>query len=239
MIDNKKILVIIPARGGSKRFPGKNIHPLMGKPLISYPIEASKGSKYVDKIVISTDSEEIADVGRKYGGEVPFMRPEELASDASRVIDSIDYTVKKLEADSGFHADYVVLLQAASPLMSTDNIDKAIELIVEKDADSVVGVAEVDNLNHPYNVREVYEDGRINFWQEELHYKHYNAPKPKFYHAGSLWVSSYNTICNDHKLEGKNNYPLIVERWQLADIDYKEDLTLIESIIKSNNYGKQ
>ncbi len=233
MENHKKFIAIIPARGGSKRFPGKNIYPLNGKPLISYAIEATKGIKSIDRVIVSTDNAEIAEVAKRYGAEIPFMRPDNLAIDSSPTIDTLTYTVQRLD-DEGYHADYVVLLQPTSPLISSNYIDEAIGLAIENNADSVVAVVEVNNLNHPYNIREIKEDGTIKFWQDKLHYEYIVKPKekPKFYYAGGVWVSSFQTLIGERKLEGKNNYPLIIPDLAALDVDYKEDLELIEAIIK-------
>lgn len=234
----KKIIAIIPARGGSKRFPGKNIYPVLGRPLIGYPISAAKKSRYIERVIVSTDDEKIAAVAKNEGAEIPFLRPAELATDTSPVIDTMVYNLERLAAE-GYKADYVVLLQPASPLMTTENIDKAIELALAKEADSVIAVAEVDNLNHPYNIRETFADGTINFWQEKLHYAYLGKSKPKFYRVGSLWLSSYDTIVKEKRLEGRKNYPLLVDVWQLLDIDYPEDLFIIEQLIKTKFYEQQ
>lgn len=234
---DKKIIVIIPARGGSKRFPRKNIHPLCGKPLISYPILAAKKAKSIDRVIVSTDDEEIAGISKFFGAEIPFMRPDELATDTSPVIDSIVYTVKTLEEREGYRADYAVLLQPATPLITGEQIDEAAGLVIEKNADSVVCVSPVDTINHPYNIREILEDGTIKFWQYDLHYDYLQKSKPKFYHAANLWLSSYETLMNEHKLEGKKNYPVILDPLYSLDIDYRSDLEMIEAIMKQRNWS--
>ncbi len=239
MYKNKKILVLIPARGGSKRFPGKNIYPLNGKPLIAYPIEAAKASKFVDRVVVSTDDGKIAKTAKKFGAEIPFMRPAELAKDDSLVINAVIFSLKKLEKINAWRPDYIVLLQAVSPLISCAHIDKAIEMAVKNRADSVVAVSEVNNLNHPYNVRKISEDGIISFWQEKFHYKYYNKAKPKFYHAGALWVSSYDMIIKNRRFEGKKNFSLILDSFCLLDIDYINDLELIEACLQYNDKKKK
>lgn len=227
-----KIIAIIPARGGSKRFPGKNLYPLNGRPLLSYPIAIAKKVKQIDRIIVSTDDKKIAAAAKKYGAEVPFMRPSNLADDISPVAETMAYTVKKLEQEEGFHADYVVLLQATNPLVKSEDVGKAIELALEKKADSVVAITSVDNINHPYNVREILADGTIKFWQEKKHYAFLKKPRPKFYHVASIWVSSYQTLVKEKRLEGKKNFPLIVDPIYSLDIDYKQDLELIDAWLK-------
>jgi N-acylneuraminate cytidylyltransferase len=136
MINNKKIIAVIPARGGSKRLPRKNVLPLNGKPLIAWSIEAAQNSKYIDSIFVSTDDKEVAEVSREFGVDVPELRPEELASDTATTESVIFYTLNKFGQD----ADVVVILQPTSPLRTSKNIDEALELFVKKDAFSVVSV---------------------------------------------------------------------------------------------------
>ncbi len=234
------VVVIIPARGGSKRFPGKNLALLQGKPLLTWSIEAAKKSSLVDRVIVSTDDDEIARVAKEHGADVPFIRPAELARDDSPVIDTMVYTVEKLEKDEGYKADYVILLQAASPLIDTKQIDTAVSLAIDKKADSVVAVSEVDTLNHPYNIREIKEDGTIVFWQDELHYQNVeNKQKPKFYKAANLWLSSFETLTSEKKMEGKRNYPLVIDQFYSMDVDYPEDLDSIKIFLeyrqKNNN----
>lgn len=235
MRNGKKFVVIIPALGGSERFPRKNTHPLKGKPLIAWPIDAAKKSKLVDRIIVSTDSKKIADVARQYGAEIPFMRPARLATHSSPVINTIFYTVKKLADEYKYRCDYVILLQAASPLITSKYIDKAIRLAEIKKADSVVAVSQVNTVNHPYNIREIFPDGTIKFWKERMHYENLGKNKPPFYHAGALWLSSYDTLLKKRKLEGKKNYPLIVNPFYMLDIDYKKDLEYIEALLDYKN----
>lgn len=233
-----KFIAIIPARGGSKRFPGKNLYLLNGRPLLSYPIEIAKKVKQIERIIVSTDDKKIAATAKKYGAEVPFMRPRSLAGDSSPVVEAMAYTVKRLEQEEGFHSDYVILLQATNPLVEPGHVEKAIKIVLEKKADSVVAVAPVDNINHPYNVREILPDGTIKFWQEKKHYEFLQKPRPKFYHVASIWISSYETLVNRKKIEGKRNFPIIVEPIYSLDIDYKQDLELIEAWLQYNQSKK-
>lgn len=230
-----KIVAIIPARGGSKRFPGKNLYPLNGQPLLSYPINIAKKVKQIDRIIVSTDDKKIAAAAKKYGAEVPFLRPHELAEDNSPVAEAIIYTLKKLEQEKGFFVDYVVLLQATNPLVRAKDVERAIKLAIAKKADSVVAITSVDNINHPYNIREILPDKTIKFWQEKKHYEFLKKPRPKFYHVASIWVSNYETLVKRGKLEGKRNYPLVVEPIYSLDIDYKQDLELIDAWLKYKN----
>ncbi|MEZ8985209.1 CMP-N-acetlyneuraminic acid synthetase [Vibrio cyclitrophicus FF160] len=136
MIDGKKVFAVIPARGGSKRLPRKNILPLGGKTLIGWTVEAAKNSAYVDDIFISTDDQEIADVVSQFGITIPELRPEGLSTDSATTQSVLFYTLEKYAKE----ADIVVLLQPTSPFRTAKHIDKAIESLVEKSAFSVVSV---------------------------------------------------------------------------------------------------
>ena len=126
MYKNKRILALIPARGGSKGIKDKNIIELCGKPLIAYSIDAAKNSKYIDDILVSTDSEKIAEVAKKYGARVPFLRPYELATDTSTTLDVVLHAIDYVNKEEKKY-DTLILLQPTAPLRKTEDIDSAIE----------------------------------------------------------------------------------------------------------------
>ncbi len=136
------MLAIIPARGGSKGLPNKNIRMLAEKPLIAYTIEAARQSRHVDRVVVSTNDQEIASISRSYQAEIPFLRPEALAGDDARAIDTYTYTIEKLNKGEGRAYEECIVLLPTSPLRTADDIDQAIELYHNKNADSVISVSE-------------------------------------------------------------------------------------------------
>ena len=142
MIQKKKILVIIPARGGSKRIPKKNIRLLAGEPLIAYTIETALKSRYLNRIVVSTEDEEIARISKKYGAEV-IKRPKILAADKAKTVDAISHVLKILERKK-YIPDLIILLQPTSPLRTADDIDKAIDIFLQNKCESVVSVCEME-----------------------------------------------------------------------------------------------
>jgi len=231
-----KFVAIIPARGGSKRFPKKNIHELHGQPLISYPIKAAKNAELVDRVIVSTDDGEIAEIAKQFGAEVPFLRPDHLATDQSPTINTVRHAITELKKKN-YDFDYIVLIQPTSPLIEVIDINNAIDLVIKNNADSVVAVAPVNNLNHPHNIRKIKKNGIIKFWRSRLHYQFIHKPKekPKFYHAGGLWISKVDVVMKENRLEGKRNYPLVISKLAALDIDYEEDLKLIESWFKNKN----
>ncbi|MEY1522680.1 acylneuraminate cytidylyltransferase family protein [Providencia manganoxydans] len=141
MISNKRVLAFIPARGGSKRLPQKNILPLCGKPTIGWTIEAAKNSKYVDNIFVSTDDPNIAKIAENFGIPIPELRPRELATDDSKTETVLIYTLNKFGGDY----DIVILLQPSSPLRTSQHLDEALELFVKKDAFSIVSVTQCEH----------------------------------------------------------------------------------------------
>ena len=146
MLNNKSVLAIIPARGGSKSIPRKNIKLLGGKPLIAYTIEEALKSKYIHRIILSTDDKEIAKVAVDYGAEVPFLRPKDLAKDTSSSLSVILHALGYLKREENYSPDIVVFLQPTSPFRKAEHIDEGIEKI--GNCDAVVGVYEVNQ--HPY-----------------------------------------------------------------------------------------
>jgi CMP-N,N'-diacetyllegionaminic acid synthase len=139
MINGERILGIIPARGGSKGIPGKNIRPLAGKPLLAWTIEEAKKSKYIDRLVLSSDDKKIMEVAKQYGCEVPFIRPKELALDHSSSVEVILHCLQHLD-----DYDWVIQLQPTSPFRTTNDIDQCIEYCIKKNANSCVSVTETE-----------------------------------------------------------------------------------------------
>lgn len=141
-----EFLAIIPARSGSQGIKNKNIRQFSGRPLISHAIADAKRSKYINRIIVSTDSEEYAKIAKRYGAEVPFLRPTELAGGDTLIADVILHLVKKLKKDENYFPDYLVLLQATSPLRLAEDIDKTIELLFERKAKGAVTVCATEQL---------------------------------------------------------------------------------------------
>ena len=145
MYKNRTFLAIIPARGGSKRLPRKNLLPLDGIPLIAHTIKAGLGSDYIDKVVVTSDSQEILEVSKKYGAKT-ITRPDSLSSDTATTFDAIEHTIKNFEL-----YDYTILLQPTSPLRDAKHIDEAIELLDKKNADAIISVCEMEHSPLWYN----------------------------------------------------------------------------------------
>lgn len=147
MYKEKTILAVIPARGGSKGIPRKNIKDLNGKPLIAYTIEAAQKSRYLDYFFVSTEDQEIAEVSKKYGAPVPFMRPSELATDQAKAIPVLQRALSWLKENQGKNFDYIMMLQPTSPQRLAEDIDKSIEKIVETGADSCFSMKKLTDFS--------------------------------------------------------------------------------------------
>jgi CMP-N,N'-diacetyllegionaminic acid synthase len=223
----KSFLAIIPARSGSKGIPGKNIREVNGKPLINYTIEEANKSKYLDKIIVSTDDKEIADVSLNAGAEVPFLRPKYLATDTAKTIDVLIDCLTMLKKN-GETFDYIVLLQPTQPLRKSWHIDDAIKQVTEKNADSLVSVTEVKE--HPILMRTINKEGHVeNLLKTNSTLRRQEFPN--FYIVnGAIYINKIrqltsNTSLNDNKLAFK------MEKEYHVDIDEPLDIEIFKHLL--------
>ncbi len=158
MIDNRKVLALVPARSGSKGIRNKNILQIGGRPLIAYTLEAAGGSRYVDNIVVTTDSDAVASTAREYGGEVPFLRPSGLSGDKARTIDAVIHALGALKKN-GREYDILVLLQPTGPLRTTEDIDNALAVFMKNAMEGLTAVTEVSE--HPLFIRTMDDSGKL------------------------------------------------------------------------------
>lgn len=221
------MIAIIPARGGSKGLPGKNIKMLRGKPLIAWAIDAAKQSKYVDRIIVSTDDEEIADIALKFGAEIPFMRPKELASDTAMAVDNYIYTINRLSKETGLPIDKFIVLQPTTPLRTFQDIDKAIELFEQKSADSVISYTKEA---HPVTWHKyISEDGTFeDILPNTIANRQDN--RVSYYPNGAIYVFRTSLI-NQRKYTSDKSYAYIMPRDRSVDIDYQEDFDYVEFLL--------
>jgi CMP-N-acetylneuraminic acid synthetase len=150
MVDDKTVLGIIPARGGSKGVLRKNIRLLAGKPLIAYAIEVGLKSPSVDRVIVTTDDEEIAAIAREYGAEVPFMRPSELAGDSVPDKPVFQHVLNELKETESYHPDVLLNLRCTTPFKTVDDVESVVEKLVGSDCDSVRTMTSVEGVFHPY-----------------------------------------------------------------------------------------
>jgi CMP-N-acetylneuraminic acid synthetase len=216
------VLGIVPARGGSKGLPGKNIRLLAGKPLLEYTAEAARASRVIDRLILSTDSAEIAEVGRRAGLEVPFLRPSTLAADDTPMVPVLEHAVAAL-GQEGWVADIIVLLQPTSPLRRPEHIRAAVTMLCETDADSVVTVVEVPRHFSPDYVMRV-EGGRlIPFLPEGARVTRRQDARPAYARDGTVYACWRSTLEQYHGIYGDDCRPLVVAPNESVSIDTVAD----------------
>jgi CMP-N,N'-diacetyllegionaminic acid synthase len=227
-----QVLAVIPARGGSKSIPRKNLAPLCGRPLIVYTFQAAKESRFLDRVLLSTDDEEIADVGRRHGIEVPFLRPAELARDDTPTLPVIQHAVEFLEEAEGYRSGYVVILQPTSPLRRGCHIDDALQLLAQSGADSVVSVVEVPHNFNPVSVMRIVE-GRLKPFLDTGHPILRRQDKPRVYarNGPAVLAMTYETLMLKGDLFGEDCRPYIMPEEVSVDIDKPFDLELASLLL--------
>jgi len=233
MFNNKRVLAYIPIRSGSKSIPDKNIIDVCGKPLVAYSIEAAKNSKYVDKVIVSTDSSKYADVVKTYGAEAPFLRPPELASDTAVEMDACQHMLQWVESNWSEKYDIVLKLEATSPLRISEDIDKAIEKLEEKNADTILTVTEA--FTHPFWMNILPEDHSMkNFISKDVARKN-RQQLPKYYQLdGLVYVAKWNFLKQHKTWFADNSYATITPNSRAVDIDSQVQLNLVRIIMKNN-----
>jgi len=230
MYKGNTILCVIPARGGSKGLPGKNIKDLAGRPLIAHSIEQAKRSRYVDRVIVSTDSGEIADIARSFGADVPFLRPAELATDTSSTIDVLLHAMDWMEMKENFAFDILLLLHATTPLRSVIDIEQCIELLVDKDADNVFSVTEA-HRNPYFNMVEVTENGRIALVKEGRCMTRQSAPT--VYDMNSSVYAWWTEVLKQKKgLFLPKTSIFVMPKERSIDIDDLLDFRIAEMLLK-------
>lgn len=228
MINGKKILALIPARGGSKGIKDKNIRLLNNQPLIAYTIQAADESEYVDDIIVTTDSERIAEIAKKYGAEVPFIRPEKLADDKAKTIDAVlhaIYFLKKL----GRKYDILCLLQPTSPLRNGMDIDNAIKVFEENNEKGVVSVSEVNE--HPVLMRKINNKGKMEKLVKENSTIRRQDLKKIYRVNGGIYINKVENI-NEKTSFNDNEIPYIMMESHSVDIDEMKDFVVAEFYLK-------
>ena len=216
-----KILGIIPARGGSKGIPGKNIRSLVGKPLIQYAVEAARSSNMVDRLILTTDSVEIAEVGKVLGVEVPFLRPPELAQDNTPMVPVLEHAVQFVEMH-GWQPDIILLLQPTAPLRRAEHIQLAVKLLVESKCDSVVSVVEVPRHYVPDFVLRL-EDGKLKpFLDVPLVTRRQDA-RPAYSRDGTIYAFWRDLLVKKNSIYGDDCRPLIIPYDQSCNLDTMDD----------------
>jgi CMP-N-acetylneuraminic acid synthetase len=217
-----RVLALVPARGGSKGIPDKNIRPLAGRTLLEYAARASTESGVIDRTVLSTDSERIAEEGRRVGLEVPFLRPFALAQDDTPMLPVIEHAVDFL-AGQGWDPEIIVLLQPTSPLRTAAHVRAAVQELRDSGADSVVTVVELPRHLSPDYVMRVEEGRLVPFLPEGTSITRRQDARRAFVRDGTVYVFWAKTLRESHSIYGRTCRPLVVPAEASITIDSPED----------------
>ncbi|EMI17663.1 CMP-N-acetylneuraminic acid synthetase [Rhodopirellula maiorica SM1] len=228
-----RVLGIVIARGGSKGIPRKNVRELCGKPLLQYTAEAALAAKKLTRVVLTTECDEIASVGRACGLEVPFIRPAELAKDDTPSLPVIQHTVDFLQ-QQGDRFDAVLTLQPTNPLRLPSDIDGAIDLLETSGADSVISFVDVGE-KHPARMKFVGEDGRVIDppFAEEFEGQRRQDLRPLYLREGSIYLTQRSVLMDQHSFKGQDCRAWIMPPHRACNIDTPFDMQMAEWLITS------
>lgn len=228
------VLAVITARGGSKGIPGKNIKDLGGKPLIAYSIESAKQSKLITHCIVSTDSEEIANVARQYGADVPFIRPAELSTDTAGHLEVMQHAIQFMEQSRGITYDYIVILQPTSPFRLAEDIDNTLEKLIETGADSSLSMVELVGGAHPIKAKRMEGDRVVPYCDSlppEEGLRRQDFP-PAYKRSSAVFSMRRATIMEKRKIYGTFVVGHIVPSDRSIDIDEPFDWIKAEYMLE-------
>jgi len=239
MINNKKIIGIVPARIESKGLKFKNLKKLNSKPLIYWPIKTLKKSKYIDKIILNTDSKKIRDLGIKMGAETPFLRPKYLASDNSKIANTIIHTIQYFKKKKIFY-DYILLLEPTSPLTTTKDIDNAIKVLEKsnKNADALVSVAE-NVSTHPKFCVKLSKNQIIKSYDKKFYSINRQKLDKTYFYSGNFYLSKVDSFIKLKTFYHKKTKAIVSTKAKSFEIDDELDFFIVEKIMKDYNKKKR
>lgn len=227
-----RILAVTLARGGSKSVPRKNIRPIRGVPLIAYTIAEALRSELVTRYIVSTDDEKIREVAMRYGGEAPFLRPAELASDTATSLDAIKHAVAWAEADEGREYDFVVELMVTNPMKTSEDIDAALKKIIDTGADSVIGVVQLED-HHPIRIKKIVDDRIVDFCLPEIPETRRQDLKPDAYiRNGSIYAVKRDLLMLHNCRYGtRESRPYVFPPERSVNVDSTIDFLVAEALL--------
>jgi len=224
----QKVLAIIPARGGSKGIPRKNIIEVNGVPLIAYSINAALNSTMITRTVVSTDSNEIMAVAKQYGAEVPFLRPPELAADDTPALPVLQHAVRLMVHKEKFVPDIILLLQPTSPLRTTKHIDEALQKLINSKADSIVSVTKVPHNCNPTSLMRLEGQYLVPYLDTLNETNQIRQKKPLFYarNGAAIYAFTYECLIKKNSIYGDRIVPYEMKKEESLDIDDMFDLEI-------------
>ncbi|MDL1974682.1 MAG: pseudaminic acid cytidylyltransferase [Deltaproteobacteria bacterium] len=224
---NNKVIAIIPARAGSKRIPNKNIKSFAGQPIISYSIKAAQETNLFDRIIVSTDSEKIAEVAKTYGAEAPFIRPAELSDDFTGT-DAVVLHALKCLLDSGEKVNYVCCIYATAPFVRSEDIHRGFELLRDYNATSTFTVTSFPSPI--FRALKINDSGRIDmFWPQYLNTRSQDLPEA-YHDAGQFYWADVNKYLQRGRFYSNDSVPVVLRRYFVQDIDTLEDWETAEKM---------
>jgi len=230
---NPRALGVIPARGGSKRLPRKNVLPVAGKPLIAYTIEAARNATMLTDYLVTSDDDEIMEVARKCGAPVPFKRPAHLGGDHVRNNETIEHALHFMEEKTGLPYDIIVLLQPTVPIRSGEHIDQAVKNLWESDLPTLASVKGPYKKRFPVlkrirnDILEAYCGDEEEDWE------------PFYIYNASIYAIKREYFLSERKFISKKQVPLVMDEFHSADIDTYADVLVIEAYMKYMEETKQ
>lgn len=235
MINDLSVIAIIPARGGSKGLPGKNIRPILGKPLIGWSIEQALASRYIDEVVVSTDCPEIIEISRKFGANVPFKRPAKLAGDNSTTIDVLIHCLDWFE-ENNKSFDILVLLEPTSPIREVSDIDNSLTILISKELGSVVSVSKTEGQNPAFCFKKnddskmspLLESQPTNLRRQDI--------EPVYFLDGTIYSSFTSSLRNQKSFYHDCTFGFEVPKWKSLEIDDIIDFSMVESVMRHMNF---
>jgi N-acylneuraminate cytidylyltransferase len=217
-------LAIIPARGGSKRIPRKNIRIFLGKPIIAYSIEAALKSEAFDEIMVSTDDKEIARIAKEYGARVPFFRSESLSSDITMTVPVLIEVLDKYK-EFGKYFDYICCLYPCAPFVTADHLKEGMGLLINSDVDAVLPIVK---FSYPPQRGLVIKNKRVAMLHQENYDVRSQDFEPYYHDAGQFYCLKSNSLRKERRLFCENTLPLIMQESEVQDIDTEDDWNTAE-----------
>lgn len=223
-------LGVIPARGGSKGLPGKNLRKLGALSLIGQAVASAREAALLGRFIVSTDSPEIAEEARRHGAEVPFVRPAELATDQAGMLPVLQHAVRWLESSTGTRPDLIVTLQPTSPFRTGVEIDATIQKVIDTGSDSAQTLSEASY--HPYFMKTLDGDRTVALFQDGHKYVRRQDAPPVYQPSGAVYVTSYGTLMEQGHILGDDNRGVIMGFEESVNIDTEWDFLLAELLLR-------
>jgi len=236
---NPKVLAVIPARGGSKGVPRKNIRVVGGKPLIAYTIDSALAVRErLHRLIVSTDDAEIAGVAQKYGAEVPFMRPPELGGDRIPMVPVLKHAIQTVEEMDGIKLDWVLLLQPTCPFRAPEDILAALDLAAKGGCDSVISVVQV-LAHHPILMKKIENERLLPYSIEEVEgTRRQDYTPPAYMRNGCIYLSRRENLMEQNSIWGKVIRPYVMPEDRSVNVDSELDMKLVEFMLQDRQKSR-